>query len=270
MLRQVRTSHILHLHSLDGSIRDKAFKTLRRWLEGKCEELEASEYLKLWKALFYCMWMADKPSYQQNLATRLGDIWLDMHRRSPAGGLLYARAFWETICREWSGIDRHRLDKYYFLVRRFYVAGLETIFLSKADRVQQGEGVGKMLLEWPLNPKRSDVPDALRIYLLENFTAVFRTASLKTTDPLSEKDACTILCPFIDLAAQSEKKSVLSAFEGLYKELPEEFSGSLDLTTIGNLCLSRGEVENVSVKNRQVLYAASRLFQNHQTPDPRP
>lgn len=54
--------------------------------------------------------MADRPSYQQNLATRLGDILLDLHRVDSQAALLYARTFWETICREWSGIDRLRLD----------------------------------------------------------------------------------------------------------------------------------------------------------------
>lgn len=96
---------------VDGSIRDKAFKTICRWLEAHCTELGHAEYLKLWKALFYCMWMADKPSNQQGLATRLGDMWLNLHRVAPEAGLAYARAFWETICREWTGIDRLR----YFL-----------------------------------------------------------------------------------------------------------------------------------------------------------
>lgn len=108
---------------LDGSVRDKAFRTLRRWLQGRCMDLTDKEYLCLWKALFYCiyraiiillmwwllgMWMADKVKYQQNLAQQLGDIWIDLHKVSPAAGLTYAAAFWQTICREWTKIDRLR------------------------------------------------------------------------------------------------------------------------------------------------------------------
>lgn len=41
-------------NKVDGSVRDKAFKSLRMWLEKRCGELEEGEYLRLWKALFYC------------------------------------------------------------------------------------------------------------------------------------------------------------------------------------------------------------------------
>lgn len=38
----------------DGGVRSKAFKTLRSWIKGRCKDLEYKEYLRLWKALFYC------------------------------------------------------------------------------------------------------------------------------------------------------------------------------------------------------------------------
>lgn len=254
----------LVLTCIDGSVRDKAFKTLRRWLEGRCEDLEAGEYLRLWKALFYCLWMADKPSYQQNLAVRLGDIWLDLHQRSPAAGIRYARAFWETICREWAGIDRHRLDKYYFLVRRFYLAGFETVFSHQRCDSQQIRAIGKVLMEWPLNPTRGDVPDALRIYLVENLVVIFRAAALsKHAGPLAGDDVQEMFRPFVELVAQNEKKPVMAAFGCMYKELPVELSNTVDVREIGRLCLSRGEVKEVPTKNRQLLYAASQLLQSH-------
>ncbi|TFY51593.1 hypothetical protein EVG20_g10925, partial [Dentipellis fragilis] len=72
---------------------------------------------KLWKGIFYCFWMSDKPLVQQDLATELAGILLTI--TSTQAFLAFMRGFWETTVREWNGIDRLRMDKYYMLVRRF-------------------------------------------------------------------------------------------------------------------------------------------------------
>ena len=46
-------------------------------------------------------------------------------------GQLYFRMFVKTMRREWFGIDRHRLDKFMMLVRKFYSAHLR--FLKMSD-----------------------------------------------------------------------------------------------------------------------------------------
>jgi ribosomal RNA-processing protein 1 len=43
--------------------RDRAVKTLRKWLSGR-PELPRLDALRLWKGLFYCQWMADKVPVQ--------------------------------------------------------------------------------------------------------------------------------------------------------------------------------------------------------------
>ena len=56
----------------DKETRDKAVKTLTRYLKSG-PVLEELDLAKIWKALFYCMWHADKPKVQNELAERLGD-----------------------------------------------------------------------------------------------------------------------------------------------------------------------------------------------------
>jgi ribosomal RNA-processing protein 1 len=57
----------------DRPTRDKAVASLRTFLSGR-RKFEELELLKLWKGLFFCMWMSDRPRPQQRLAGDLADL----------------------------------------------------------------------------------------------------------------------------------------------------------------------------------------------------
>lgn len=69
------------------------------------EDMSELEYLKLWKGLFYCFWMSDKPLIQQELAEKLSKLIWDLKTDVAFG---YLSAFWKIIVKEWYGIDRLR------------------------------------------------------------------------------------------------------------------------------------------------------------------
>lgn len=77
--------------------------------------------MRLWKGLYYSMWLADKTPVQLDLAERLATM---MHAFRGDLGVDFQRAFWRTIVREWHTLDHHRLDKYYALIRRYVREGL--------------------------------------------------------------------------------------------------------------------------------------------------
>jgi len=58
---------------------------------------------------------------QTALAERLSEI---MNSVPLAVGRLYFQVFVQTMRREWFGIDRHRMDKFMLLVRKFYAQHL--------------------------------------------------------------------------------------------------------------------------------------------------
>ncbi|OLY78378.1 Ribosomal RNA processing protein 1-like protein [Smittium mucronatum] len=60
--------------------------------------------MRIWKALYYCFWLSDKPLVQQELADNLGRIPLSVGYNT---AFLYIQSFWKTILREWNQIDRH-------------------------------------------------------------------------------------------------------------------------------------------------------------------
>ena len=55
----------------DKRVRDRCVKGLRAWLSGRAssdQQLSDLDVMKLWKGLWYCMWMSDKAPVQQELA----------------------------------------------------------------------------------------------------------------------------------------------------------------------------------------------------------
>ncbi|GAV98853.1 Nop52-domain-containing protein [Lentinula edodes] len=107
-----------YLASTEKKTRDKAIKTLSVFLSDETrDELPKSEMTRLWKGIFYCFWMSDKPLVQQALASELAELVLTTTNSSSK--LSFLNGFWETMVREWNGIDRLRLDKYLMLTDLF-------------------------------------------------------------------------------------------------------------------------------------------------------
>ena len=99
----------------DKSERDAGFELVQTWAAGLTPASPAEDALKLWRALFYCMWMSDKTLVQQDLAMRMARM---LRRLPPAAQPPFAAAFFATMRREWLGLDRYRVDKFLSLVRR--------------------------------------------------------------------------------------------------------------------------------------------------------
>lgn len=96
------------LSDTEKSIRDASLSSLREWLTANASALDSNQWDRLWKGLFYCVWMADKPrvitSVVQNVVN-LADI----------SGWPFLNALFVCLMREWFGIDRHRVNKFYEL-----------------------------------------------------------------------------------------------------------------------------------------------------------
>ncbi|KAI0073121.1 ribosomal RNA processing protein [Panus rudis PR-1116 ss-1] len=156
-----------YLASTDKKTRDKAIKSLAAFLSDPSrDDLPKLEMAKLWKGIFYCFWMSDKPLVQQALATEIAEILLMIPSINASIGFL--RGFWEAIVREWGGIDRLRIDKYYMLVRRFVNAsfrllmrtGWEENVCQEYNRILTDRG-------GPLCPDDMRVPTSLSYHLAD-------------------------------------------------------------------------------------------------------
>jgi len=189
--------------------------------------------------------MADKPSYQRSFAEKLAAIFLE------TGSLDYLKSFWETMVREWPGIDRHRLDKYYYLLKCFMLYGLK--YLRKTD-LDEGsiKRYNEILVELPFHPSRTDLVDSIRVYMLENYPGLIIS---ELTD-LDASKLVHVFEPLTELAAKTRKRSVLDCAEHELGALDP----SLQLQHLAEHMFSVGASPNVSIRNRKVLYGLSQKY----------
>ncbi|XP_065798340.1 ribosomal RNA processing protein 1 homolog B isoform X1 [Muntiacus reevesi] len=107
------------LASHEKGIRDRAMRKLRQYISVKTQRetggFSQEELLKIWKGLFYCMWVQDEPLLQEELANTISQL-IHVVNNSEAQHL-FILTFWQTVNREWPGIDGLRLDKFHMLIR---------------------------------------------------------------------------------------------------------------------------------------------------------
>uniref|UniRef100_A0A1B0EZT5 Nucleolar protein n=1 Tax=Phlebotomus papatasi TaxID=29031 RepID=A0A1B0EZT5_PHLPP len=100
-------------------IQAKVLKNLKKWLALRSKSsypFTKADFLRLWKGLYYAMWMSDKPLVQEELAEDLGGL---LHLfATPEVSLQFYEVFLQTMNREWYGIDQWRIDKFMMLIRR--------------------------------------------------------------------------------------------------------------------------------------------------------
>ncbi|KAK3902078.1 nucleolar protein,Nop52-domain-containing protein [Staphylotrichum tortipilum] len=128
---------IKNLASSDRKIRTSALSSLQSFLSARqvASALTPLDTLKLWKGLFYALWMCDRAIPQQNLCNELADLVFVLPREAVVPWL---RGFWATMSREWTGIDVLRMEKFLLLVRR--VVGASFKWMRKGSG---GAGGGK-------------------------------------------------------------------------------------------------------------------------------
>jgi len=191
-----------YLASSDKKTRDKAIKNLSVFLSNNSQEpLPKPELTKLWKGLFYCYWMSDKPLVQQGLSSELAELVLTIS--TTPSSLSFLRASWEATVREWNGIDRLRLDKYYMLVRKFTNAAFR--LLIRADWEEEACTEYNSIISskgGPLCPDDIRVPSSLAYHLADIYLEELDKA-VNSTGPCPPVPLSTILSPFLTLAART-------------------------------------------------------------------
>lgn len=146
----------------DRPTRDQALKSLSQFLKTN-KHLDSLQLNKLWKGLFYSMWFSDRPRTQQNLANELADLVDIVNKQNVTP---FIRSFWTIMAREWDGIDQHRIDKFYLLIRRYHAATLRRLKNENWDR-KLVCGYKQIMSEYPLNVKDGKIPNALRLHMFD-------------------------------------------------------------------------------------------------------
>lgn len=111
-----------YLASNDRKTRDHTLARLRKWInlrsQRQTEEFNEEGMIKLWKGLFYSMWMADKPLIQEELADSISSL---IHAFSkPSQIYVFVGCFFKIMGEKHDHIDKFRIDKFLMFTRRFF------------------------------------------------------------------------------------------------------------------------------------------------------
>jgi len=133
--KEIRFAQRLASNSL--KTRNQTLKKLESFLGTIEQPLPDEDFLKLWKGLFYCVWLSDKVKVQQELCARIGKL---LHSfSSPLVAFQFLKCFYLTLNREWAGLDHLRLDKFYSLQRRVLEESLRLAVSAERTPSQKDE-----------------------------------------------------------------------------------------------------------------------------------
>jgi len=199
------------LVSHDNEIRENNLKVVASWFSSRSKKLSELELMKIWKGLYYCMWLSDKPFVQLDLAKRLAEL---IHAfPKPHEALLFIKTFYKTLEREWIHIDILRLDKYLALLRNCVEQTF--VLLQRLDWKQSlVEKYIKILKVGPLAETSSNEglrADMCRIYL--------QALTSTLTKQLSADTFLLLLEPFILLATADTTHRTLKLFDNIFVAL---------------------------------------------------
>ncbi|XP_054719682.1 ribosomal RNA processing protein 1 homolog A-like [Uloborus diversus] len=171
------------LVSNQPKVREKVLKQIGKWLAIKSSADEAfteDGMLKLWKGLFLYFWNCDKPLFQEERADLISKY---IHAfKKTKYSFLYMDTFFQTMSREWFGIDKYRIEKFMMFVRKFLRECFELLKRSEWNfkRVKQFRKVMKKTV---ISPKSESAPLGLKIHICDIYMEELARAGSEQLTP---------------------------------------------------------------------------------------
>ncbi|XP_010596978.1 ribosomal RNA processing protein 1 homolog A [Loxodonta africana] len=200
--------------------RDRAVKKLRKYIVARTQRAAGGftheELLKVWKGLFYCMWMQDKQLLQEELGRTISQL---LHAfQTTEAQHLFLQTFWQTMNREWMGIDRLRLDKYYMLMRMVLNESLKALQMRGWEE-SQCEQLLKLLMTEILHPE-SQAPHGVKSHFTEIFLEELGKVGAKE---LTADQNLKFIEPFCRIAARTQDpRDLHNIARGIFETIVEQ------------------------------------------------
>uniref|UniRef100_A0AAG5CY59 Uncharacterized protein n=1 Tax=Anopheles atroparvus TaxID=41427 RepID=A0AAG5CY59_ANOAO len=230
----------------DPKLRRKVLKNLKTWLTTRSQSTFAfsdADFLRLWKGLFYCMWMSDKPLVQEELAESVGMLVRCFDQNVPVA-VQFFKAFMVTMGIEWFGIDRWRMDKFMMFVRRV----TRQLLFVLHENGWQTEHVGLFVQTIEATVLNRDVSS---FGLTNHFNDLLLEEIAKVSDGTVPKEVVTqIVEPYVRYMLKNDDPTVISGvvktmFHSLMQqsELGQMYEEKFDLWKRANFIT--GDIDNV-------------------------
>ncbi|KAM4887523.1 ribosomal RNA processing protein 1 homolog B isoform 2-T2 [Thomomys bottae] len=227
------------LASSEKGVRDRAVKKLRQYLSVKTQReaggFSQEELLKIWKGLFYCMWVQNEPLLQEELANTVSQL-IHVVNNSEAQHL-FIQTFWQTMNREWKGIDKLHLDKYYMLTRMVLRQSFEVLRRNgwEESRIKLFLDV---LMKEILCPE-SQSPDGVRLHFVDIYLDELATVGGKE---LVADQNLKFIDPFCKVAAKTKDHTLVQTIaRGVFEAIVQQSSFIPEETRVDQETESSGQ-----------------------------
>uniref|UniRef100_A0A671XT42 Ribosomal RNA processing protein 1 homolog B-like n=1 Tax=Sparus aurata TaxID=8175 RepID=A0A671XT42_SPAAU len=195
------------LASNEKPIRTRAIKKLRKYINARSQKaaggFTGDELLKLWKGLFYCLWMQDKPLLQEELSKQISSL---IHSFQHVDGqFLFLESFLQTFKREWTGIDRLRMDKFFQLVRFMFRQTFEMLKRKNWDSSVVSSFLE--LLTAQLLQSSSGAPSGLQLHILDVYMT--ELAAVGSAELTADQNL-TFIEPFCKTVSKTKDRILFS------------------------------------------------------------
>ncbi|XP_066115350.1 ribosomal RNA processing protein 1 homolog B isoform X3 [Saccopteryx bilineata] len=260
------------LASHEKSIRDRAVKKLRQYISVKTQRetggFSQEELLKIWKGLFYCMWVQNRPLLQEELANTISQLIHAVNNLEAQH--LFIQTFWQTMNREWKGTNRLHLDKYYMLIRLVLRESFEVLKRNgwEESRIKVFLDV---LMKEVLNPE-SQSPNGVKFHFIDIYLDELSRVGGK--ELLADQNL-KFIDPFCKIVAKTKDQTLMQTiargvFEVIVDQSPfvPEETMEEQKTKVGNSDLSEEEIaENGVMWRKTFSKKKAALGKYHSTKD---
>jgi ribosomal RNA-processing protein 1 len=157
---------------------------------------------------------------QTALAERLAQLVVDL---SPRVALSFFQGFVQTMKREWSGIDQHRMNKYLVLVRKFYAASLSRLEHAKWDPAVVSQFMSVLRDDVILMPTANDLGAGFAYFVcdiaVEEMVKAAEAAGAGKRR-LAGETVLALLEPFVEgLVATKNKVLLMRLYSAVFSEV---------------------------------------------------
>ncbi|XP_042314974.1 ribosomal RNA processing protein 1 homolog B isoform X2 [Sceloporus undulatus] len=201
-------------------IRDRALKKLRGYITLRTQNplgsFSQEELLKIWKGLFYCMWMQDKPLLQEELSNNISQLVHVIENMDARH--LFIETFWQTMNREWNGIDRLRLDKFYMLIRMMLKQSFEVLKRNGWNE-SFTEPFLNMLMNTVMHPD-SNTPVGIKLHFIDIYLEELAKVGAKE---LTAQQNLQFVEPFCKIVSKTKNHLELQAIvHGIFETILDQ------------------------------------------------
>lgn len=119
------------LTSVSATSRKKGLDIITRYISKHNNSMTRLQMLKIWKGLYYSMWLSDKVLIQREIAINISQLQRRFELKEYL--FLFIEEFYLMMRFRWDGMDHYRMDKFTFLQRTMLAESLDILSKKNFD-----------------------------------------------------------------------------------------------------------------------------------------